>query len=222
MSVSLTELLQLFKGTEIEQTLQKMWEDNPDKAFITQEANKGEANKLKPIRLTNGFFDLYAPEHLSGIDIGCGFCPVNETFRRYDYLLGDGDAMLMADISDNKFYTVHTCHLLEHMSDPVMALQNWVRITKPSGHIIVVVPDRDLYEGKKERPSSRNPDHKFFYTSHKHELPHTLGLEELAITSCPNTNIVQLTVYSDGYKACPNGGHPDGNYSIELVLQKLY
>lgn len=222
MSLNLTELLQLFRGTEVEKAIQKMWDDLPNKEVITQEATKGEANKLHPLRLENGFYEKYAPDHLSGIDIGCGFSPINETFRRYDYLLGDGDATTMADISDNKFHTVHACHILEHIEDVKSAVRNWVRITKPGGHVIIVVPHRDLYELKKDLPSQFNPDHKWFWLPDSVDNGSTLSLRGLAEIVCDNISIESLKVYDDGYINNGPTSHPSGNYSIELIVKKLY
>src|SRR3546814_12230808 len=42
-------------------------------------------------------------------------------------------------------------------------LRNWFRILKPGGHLIVTVPDEDLYE-QGIFPSAYNPDHKWTFT----------------------------------------------------------
>jgi SAM-dependent methyltransferase len=211
-------LINNFDALSIE--LQKAWESVQDKSTLIDQATKGETKKLHPIRLANGFFDQYAPDHLSGIDIGCGFCPVNETFRRFDILYGDGNADTMDEVSNNKFHTVHACHLLEHISQPDIAIKNWFRILKPQGHLVVVVPHRDLYEKSKTLPSKYNQDHKWFWLPDKTEPPHTLGLKQLVEKNLANFEIVSLKTYDDGYQG--NGDdHPSGNYSIEIVVKKL-
>ena len=111
---------------------------------------KGETSKAAARRLREGWFTKFAPDWMSGIDIGCQEDFLNHTFRRWDYRFGDPDATYMDGVPDNVFHTVYASHLLEHLDDPVVALTNWYRITRPGGHLIVIVPHRDLYEKKKE------------------------------------------------------------------------
>ncbi len=218
--MSYTSLTDLLKNPELAQALQQAWDAAPDKDKLKEEALKGETRKLHAARKALGWYEKFAPEHLSGIDIGCGFCPLNETFRRYDVLFGDGDATTMDDVSSNLFHTVYACHILEHLSQPDIAIKNWFRLVKPGGHLIVVVPCRDLYEKKKTLPSNYNPDHKWFWTTYENEPPHTLGLAKLIEKNLWDFNIKHLQVYEDGYFA--NGDdHPGGNYSIEAVVAKL-
>jgi SAM-dependent methyltransferase len=34
-------------------------------------------------------------------------------------------------------------HVLEHIANPLKALQGWIRIVKPGGHIILVLPEKN-------------------------------------------------------------------------------
>jgi ubiquinone/menaquinone biosynthesis C-methylase UbiE len=72
----------------------------------------------------------------------------------------------MNGVADNAFDFVHTSHCLEHMQNPVVALNSWLRILKPGGHMICLVPDEDLYE-QGEFPSSINPEHNYSFTIYK-------------------------------------------------------
>ncbi len=108
-----------------------------------------------------------------GIDIGAGndpltlyreLFPAMRNLRAWD--MPDGDAQVMAGVADNSFDFVHSSHCLEHLRDPAIGLANWLRILKPGGHMIVLVPDEDLYE-QGQFPSNRNFDHKFSFTIHK-------------------------------------------------------
>ena len=122
-----------------------------------------------------------------GIDIGAGTdswgnsdglgqyaqqFPLIRTCRGWD--IEDGDAQFMASVPDNSFNFVHSSHCLEHMHNPYEALQHWFRILKPGGHLVVTIPDEDLYEqGGTVQPdgtfhSNYNGDHKFTFTLHKH------------------------------------------------------
>lgn len=117
----------------------------------------------------------YATRYIvgDGIDIGAGpdsiaqyyeLFPLMKSCRAWD--MPDGDAELMVGIEDNAFDFVHSSHCLEHMRNPSIALNNWLRILKPGGHIICLIPDEDLYE-QGEFPSTFNADHKHTFTIHK-------------------------------------------------------
>lgn len=105
-----------------------------------------------------------------GIDIGAG----NDTIAYYQHMfplmtevtswdIAQGDAMLMEGVPDDSFDWVNSSHCLEHLVSPTLAIDNWIRITKPGGHLIIVVPDVQLYEHG-IWPSVRNPDHKWAFT----------------------------------------------------------
>ena len=55
--------------------------------------------------------------------------------------------------------TVHSSHCLEHMRRPPQVLAQWWELIKPGGHLVLIVPDEDLYE-QGIWPSLFNPDHK--------------------------------------------------------------
>lgn len=168
-------------------------------------------------RLQENWFNTYAPYWLSGIDIGCGKDALNETFRRFDHIWGDGDAQKMIGIPDNAFHTVYASHVLEHMYDPIEAVYNWYRICK--GHLIICVPHRDLYEKKTTLPSRWNPDHRTFWLPEKGEPPNTRGLKEVILQVVPKANIIILRVLNNGFVS--NGdGHSGGEYSIEVIIRK--
>jgi len=78
----------------------------------------------------------------------------------------DGDAQLMAGVEDCSVDFVHSSHCLEHLVDPAVGLKNWIRVLKPGGHLIVTVPDEDLYE-QGIFPSTFNRDHKWTFTIFK-------------------------------------------------------
>src|ERR1700726_4280963 len=105
-----------------------------------------------------------------GIDIGWGpdpllnladFFPLVKALRPRD--LPDGDAILMAGVEDATYDFVHSSHCLEHLVDPFLAMTHWIRICKEEGHLLVTVPDEDLYE-QGVWPSTFNSDHKWTFT----------------------------------------------------------
>jgi SAM-dependent methyltransferase len=100
-----------------------------------------------------------------GIDIGAGNAGLNKVggFNCYEWDTKDGDAQLMEGVPDNSYDYVHSSHCLEHMVDWQVALTNWIRILKPSGHLVITVPDWEMYE-RETWPSQFNPDHKWCFT----------------------------------------------------------
>lgn len=108
-----------------------------------------------------------------GIDIGAG----EDSLFKYMYLfpairsgqiwdIHNGDAQFMKSIADNSYDFVHSSHCLEHLNNPMVGLKNWFRIVKPGGHLIILVPDEDLYE-QGIFPSTFNSDHKWSFTIYK-------------------------------------------------------
>jgi len=182
----------------------------------------GETRKAYARRAAEGWFDKYAPADKPGIDIGCQFDALNETFRRWDVIFGDGDATYMEGVPDNSFFTVYASHILEHLDKPVTALQNWFRILQPGGHMIVMVPHRDLYEKKKILPSSWNIEHKLFYLPDQSELPSTVSLLDMLEHALPNkVELVSLKTLNEGYDySLPPHVHSVGEISIEAILKK--
>lgn len=53
-------------------------------------------------------------------------------------------------------FVLHS-HVWEHLPNPLRALVEWVRITKPGGHIFVIVPKRDAAASDKDRPLTTLP-----------------------------------------------------------------
>jgi SAM-dependent methyltransferase len=183
---------------------------------------RGETAKARKRRLREGWFERFAPKDLSGIDIGCQYDPLNQTFRRWDVIFGDGDASLMEGVPDQIFHTVYASHVLEHLADPVVALRNWYRILRRGGHLIVLVPHRDLYEKKTTLPSNWNGDHKWFWLPDCAEEPYTLSLEDvIRRADLTGAEVVSLRVLDEGYDHnLPADVHPVGEFSIEAILRK--
>jgi len=108
-----------------------------------------------------------------GIDIGGAPDPLGiyrELFPRMTGVrtwdLQDGDAQFMEGVEDDRYDFVHSSHCLEHLHDPAEGLANWFRILKPGGHMVLTVPDEDMYE-QGVFPSTYNSDHKWTFTVFK-------------------------------------------------------
>ena len=93
------------------------------------------------------------------------FCQM-KSVRTWDW--EDGDAQFLEGVEDEAFDFVHSSHCLEHMRDPEVAFSHWYRVVKPGGHLIITVPDEDLYE-QGAFPSTFNQDHKWTFTIYKRD-----------------------------------------------------
>ena len=179
-------------------------------------AHKGETAKARARRVREGFFEKYCTGH--GLDIGYGGDLLSDNCVGWD--LEHGDAQLLTSIEDRSLDFVYSSHTLEHIVDASEALRNWSRVVKPSGHIIIYVPDRDLYEKKLTLPSRWNPDHKRFFLLDRDEPPDTKGLLQLIDKAIPAANVVWARRCDDGHTILDPQIHSDGEYSIEVVLRK--
>lgn len=178
----------------------------------------GESRKTYVEKLSNGFFLKYM--YGNGLDIGfsgyepdvvsilAGAIGVDVNYPGYDGKI--------LPFPDNSQQFVYSSHCLEHISDYKQTIKEWLRVVKPGGYIITVVPHRDLYEKKLELPSIWNGDHKRFYT------PASL-LKEFEISLPVNSFRVRHLQDNDKHHdySQPNEEHSKGEYELELVIQKL-
>jgi SAM-dependent methyltransferase len=169
-----------------------------------------------------------------GIDIGgkpdplgqyAGIFRLMQSARTWD--LADGDAQFMAGVPDNTFDFVHSSHCLEHMVDARVALENWTRILKPGGYLIVTIPDEDLYE-QGQWPSRFNPDHKWTFTMAKPASwsPRSLNMVDLVKHLADQLSLERLVRQVDFYRSAPPGQvvdqtmTPVAECAIEVIWQK--
>ncbi len=167
-----------------------------------------------------------------GIDIGCGydslanlvsFFPLITSVRSWD--LPDGDGMLMQGVEDSSFDFVHSSHCLEHLLDPYVAMQNWIRICRDGGHLIVTVPDEDLYE-QGVWPSTFNADHKWSFTIAKRQswCPKSVNVFDLLGHFVDDIEVLKVELLDSGFVyAQPRQDQSLGALSesaIEFVLRR--
>jgi SAM-dependent methyltransferase len=168
----------------------------------------------------------------AGIDIGCGTDPISlygELFPRMTQLkmwdVADGDAQFMPGVADETYDFVHSSHCLEHLRDPAEGLAHWLRILKPGGHMIVLVPDEDLYEGGRF-PSTYNADHKATFTISKTKSwsPRSYNLLQLLGGLGPAAEVVKLELLDGTHRyKLPRFDQtltPIGESAIEFVLRR--
>jgi len=166
-----------------------------------QETSKALIRRLQDARYVNTFFKG------KGIDIGAGNDSLGKYFQQFPLMtqvlawdLPDGDAQKMESVADNVFDFVHSSHCLEHMRDPYEAFTNWIRICKPGGHIIITIPDEDLYE-QGVWPSNFNGDHKISWTIAKQKSwsPVSINVTEFLFSFISNLEIIKIELINGAF-----------------------
>jgi SAM-dependent methyltransferase len=133
-----------------------------------------------------------------GLDVGCGDDPVLPHVDRFDK--ADGDANRLSAHVRKRYDFIFASHVLEHLHDPLAALRDWLTLLKPGGHLIVLVPDEDLYE-QGAFPSVFNDDHKHTFTLGKAVSwsPVSLNVLDLARWLAGEAELVRAELHDHGY-----------------------
>ncbi|MDD4521708.1 MAG: methyltransferase domain-containing protein [Methanosarcina sp.] len=104
-----------------------------------------------PLFQKRGTIPLYDHIHLdgcnfSGSTIWEGSLIDGDTYRYsthippgHQYIL---DAVNLSPIPSKKYDFVLSCHSLEHVANPLKALNEWIRVTKPRGYILLILPEK--------------------------------------------------------------------------------
>lgn len=191
-----------------------------------KECSKSIARRLADVNFTKHFFVGH------GIDIGGKPDPLSlyaELFcrmasvRTWDW--EDGDAQFLASLQNESIDFIHSSHCLEHLVDPIEGLRNWVRVVKAGGHLVITVPDEDLYE-QGVWPSTFNADHKWTFTIFKDASwsPRSINVLDLVRQLGSSVEVVKIERLISTYRyALPRYDQtlsPVGECGIELILRK--
>jgi SAM-dependent methyltransferase len=169
-----------------------------------------------------------------GIDVGAGADGIgthHDVFPRMGKIrhwdMDDGDGQVLAGIPDCEFDFVHSSHSLEHMADPVAAMRRWLDVTVFGGHVIVLVPDEDMYE-QGVWPSTFNPDHKWTFTAWKRASwsPQSINVIDLVRLLGQDAELVRLEVLYGTFDYQPGRRHDqtlgDAESAIEFVVRRRH
>ena len=80
-----------------------------------------------------------------GTDTFFGNYRAGNTYRYHEGKTGNqfiSEAIDLNQIADNSYDFILSSHSLEHTANPIKALTEWARILKPSGKLVLVLPDK--------------------------------------------------------------------------------
>ncbi|MEZ5796723.1 MAG: class I SAM-dependent methyltransferase [Paracoccaceae bacterium] len=191
-----------------------------------KECSKSVARRLADSRFVRKYFKG------DGVDIGgapdplalyAEFFPLMTSVRTWD--LEDGDAQFMAGVADDSLDFVFSSHCIEHLHDPLEGLRNWLRVTRPGGHVIFALPEEDLYE-QGVFPSSFNRDHKNTFTMGKAQSwsPRSVNVLQMLCQLGPEAAVEKVELLDETYRyGLPRFDQtltPVGESGIEVVIRK--
>jgi SAM-dependent methyltransferase len=140
-----------------------------------------------------------------GIDIGCGDDSIgNGSFKSQMqcecFDIKDGDAQEIHLIKNEKYDFVYSSNCLEHLKNPILAFENWLKIVKVNGFLVVSVPDEDLYE-QGRFPSKFNPEHLWSFTILKNSSwsQKSINVVDLLKQFLPDIKILRVQLVDQNY-----------------------
>ncbi len=103
-----------------------------------------------------------------------------------------GDASTLEGVQSEQFDFVVSAHVIEHMPNPIAAIENWLRVTRTGGLLYLIVPDKRVIFDKNrmrttlehlildyQQPSKkRDFEHFLDYAIHVHEKTGKAAIEE--------------------------------------------
>ena len=192
-----------------------------------EETSKAVIRRFNDIRFVTQYF------RGQGIDIGAGNDPLSRYSQQFPLMttlkawdLQDGDAEYMAGVEDHTYDFVVSSHCLEHMRDPYQAFDNWLRITRAGGYLIITVPDEDMYE-QGQWPSTYNSDHKTTWTILKTASwsPVSINLLEFLYQYKDQIEVVKIeqmdTAFIRGVERFDQTYQHIAESCIEFIVRKL-
>ena len=153
-----------------------------------------EASKTNRVR-----DEAFLAKYFAGsvLDIGSGPDPVVPHAQPFDREHGDANE-ISRFLAGAQFDCVHSSHCLEHMDNPRHTIAQWWSLVRPGGHLVVIVPDEELYE-QGFWPSQFNVEHKAtFRLEGAPRSPVSHDFRAL-LAALPGAEIVDIRRQDEGY-----------------------
>ena len=129
-----------------------------------------------------------------GLDVGCGNRTLMPNMITVDNWADGADYKMEADnlheFKDKMFDFVYASHVLEHLKSPLEAIEEWLRVVKVGGYVIIITPDM-LYVPTKGMANG-DPQHKYDWK--REEVREMVGM--LSGCEMVNKNVWALPNYS--------------------------
>jgi|GEM_PF-2464197 len=193
--------------------------DNQEPVLSSADRVGTEAQKNLTRMVDNGLFARFLSRP-NILDIGYkgyadGVNPItpNAIGIDLDYPGYDGKILPFSDQTQDAVFSSHT---LEHIADYRHSIQEWFRVLRVGGYLIIVVPHQFLYERKILLPSRFNSDHKRFYTA----ASLLLEIEEALDPFSYRIRYLEDNDLGFDYTIPPEK-HAGGSYEIFVVLEKI-
>ncbi|KIM00665.1 SAM-dependent methyltransferase [Paramagnetospirillum magnetotacticum MS-1] len=167
-----------------------------------------------------------------GLDIGGANDPLALYGEQFPGITGtkiwdvvDGDLQFLTGLADASFDFVHSAFVLQKMADPKEALRHWLRVLKPGGHMVVLVPDEDMYE-QGWWPSRHNLEHRWTFTLFKTKSwsPVSVNLLEVLPSLGVQADIRRIESLDGSFRhRLPRFDQtltPVGEAAIEFIIRK--
>jgi len=191
------------------------------KTFLLSIINTRMEDILDEASKTMALYPKLLTSFLQGriLDIGAGSDPVTKNSEVFDKAQGDAQEVLL-HFPKESFDTVFSSHCLEHMVDPLDAINSWYSLVKPEGHLIVIVPDEDFYE-QGHFPSIFNLDHKATFTIAKSKSWSPKSVNCLDLCRALGGEIMYLAQQFDNYQIRKKSHKKLGMLRFRVTRQAL-
>ena len=171
-----------------------------------------------------------------GIDIGCGLNKIHSAAVGIDFQLGDKDYgypfganikvpknkdwLPLPWFKDKSLDFVFSSHCLEHFSMPGQTIKEILRLLKPGGYLVLILPDMRFYPKKGE--TRANPDHEWdCYPQVVVDLVNSVAPSKIIQLDTLHKKLKDLKLTQRDEQIAARYGHKSLNFSFEGIFQKL-
>jgi len=171
-----------------------------------------------------------------GIDIGCGLNKIHSAAIGIDFQLGDKDFgysfganikvpknkdwLPLPWFKDEFLDFVFSSHCLEHFSKPGETIREIFRLLKPSGYLVLILPDMRYYP-KKGGPVA-NPDHEWdCYPQVVMDIVNSIAPFKIVQLDTLHSRLKGVELTLRDMRIAHKYGHETLNFSFEGVFQKV-